>query len=76
MIRAGASIVAALIVTACASQPSASLPADLIIIAPRMLDVRAGKYLENRAVIIRDGRIAAIESSASAQQIEIGRAHV
>jgi imidazolonepropionase-like amidohydrolase len=34
-----------------------------------MLDVRSGAYLENRAVIIRNGRIAAIESAASAQRL-------
>ncbi len=69
MIRAAAIIVATLIITACASQPSATPPADLIIFAPRMLDVRSGAYLENRAVVIRDGRIASIESAASAQQL-------
>jgi imidazolonepropionase-like amidohydrolase len=67
MIRAAA--IATLIVIACASQPSATPPADLIIVAPRMLDVRSGAYLENRAVIIRDGRIAAIESAASVQRL-------
>jgi hypothetical protein len=62
---------ALLILAGCASQPPASPPADLIIIAPRMLDVRSGAYLENRAVIIRDGRIASIESAASAQKLSV-----
>jgi imidazolonepropionase-like amidohydrolase len=76
MIRAATLIVATLLVAGCAVQPTAPSspavqqpPADLIILAPRMLDVRAGAYLDNRAVIIRDGRIAAIESAADASQL-------
>jgi imidazolonepropionase-like amidohydrolase len=68
MFRAAATVIATLILTACASQPPTP-PVDLVIIAPRMLDVRAGAYLENRAVIIRDGRITAIASSDSVQRL-------
>ena len=57
-----------LIAAACASQQPPP-PADLIILAPRILDVRSGVYLENRAVIVRDGRITAVESAAGAQRL-------
>lgn len=68
MIRAVA-MTLLLIAAACASQPPISPPVDLVIIAPRMLDVRAGTYLENRAVIIRDGRITAITEAASVSRL-------
>lgn len=67
MIRAVA-MALLLIAAACASQQPPP-PADLIILAPRMLDVRSGVYLENRAVIVRDGRITAVESAAGAQRL-------
>jgi imidazolonepropionase-like amidohydrolase len=50
-------------VAACQSAPPTP-PVDLVVIAPRMLDVRSGNILENRAVIIRDGKITAVEDSS------------
>lgn len=38
----------------------AVIAAALIIIAPKMLDVRTGEIVKNRAVVIRDGRIAEV----------------
>jgi imidazolonepropionase-like amidohydrolase len=66
MQRAAALLIVTL-TAACATQ--STLPVDLIIIAPRMLDVRAGAYVENRAVILRDGRITAIESADHALRL-------
>src|SRR5688572_26511056 len=54
---------AALFVLTCQSVPPTP-PVDLVVIAPRMLDVRSGNILENRAVIIRDGKITAVEDSS------------
>lgn len=54
---------AAFLLLTCQSAPPPA-PVDLVVIAPRMLDVRSGKILENRAVIIRDGRITAVEDSS------------
>lgn len=42
---------------------------DLIVFAPRMLDVRSGEIVKDRAVIIRDGRITAVEESSFALRL-------
>jgi imidazolonepropionase-like amidohydrolase len=56
-----------LLFAACTSIPIG--PADLIVIAPRMLDVRNGRYVTDRVVIVRGGRIAAIENASRARDI-------
>ena len=56
-------IASALFFTACAAAPPPE-PADLVVIAPRMLDVRSGNILENRAVVIDDGKITAVEDAS------------
>ena len=64
---------AALLLTACSSAPlaiaPAPAPADLVIVAERMLDVRSGQYVRDRAVIVRDGKIASIEDASRAASI-------
>jgi imidazolonepropionase-like amidohydrolase len=47
---------------ACATSPPS--PVDLVVIAPRMLDVRNGTIVENKAVIVRDGKITAVEDAS------------
>ncbi len=61
--RVFAAFLFAAFLSGCQTTPSA--PADLIVIAPRMLDVKSGAYVMNRAIIIRDGRIVAIEDGAN-----------
>jgi imidazolonepropionase-like amidohydrolase len=49
----------------------APLPtADLVIVAPRMLDVRSGNIVPNRAIIVRDGKIASIEPASHAKRYD------
>lgn len=54
-------VAATFFLTACAAPPQ---PVDLVVIAPRMLDVRSGNIVENRAVIIDDGKITAVEDAS------------
>lgn len=54
-------LAAALLSVACAApRPSP----DLVVFAPRMLDVRTGNIVEGRAVIIDDGKIVGVVESA------------
>jgi len=65
-------VAALLLLTACSTAPAiapAIAPADLLIIAERMLDVRTGQYVRDRVVIVRDGKIAAIEDASRAAGI-------
>jgi imidazolonepropionase-like amidohydrolase len=50
----------------CASPPT---PADLVVFAPLLLDVRSGAILRDRAVIIRDGRITAVVEASFAHRL-------
>jgi imidazolonepropionase-like amidohydrolase len=54
-------LAALLLVLACttAQEP----PADLVIEAPRLLDVETGRYIENAMIVIRGDRIAEITTS-------------
>ena len=56
------------LITACSTAPAIA-PADLVIVAERMLDVRTGEYVRDRAIVVRDGKIAAIEDASRAQHI-------
>lgn len=60
--KSGPIIAAMLLAAACQSTPQPAV--DLVVIAPRMFDVRSGDIVENRAVIIRDRRITAVEDSS------------
>ena len=55
-----------LLLAGCRTAPS---PVDLIVFAPRLLDVRTGEMLTDRAVIIRDGRITAVEEASLAHRL-------
>ena len=59
-------VVFILLLTGCRTAPT---PVDLIVFAPRMLDVRSGETLTDRAVIIRDGRITAVEEGSFAHRL-------
>lgn len=43
--------------------------ADLVIVAPRLLDVARGEVLRDQAVIIRDGTISAVESAGRRRHV-------
>lgn len=66
--RSFAGIVAALLLVSCATAPAIA-PADLIVVAPRMLDVRSGRYVRDRMVVIRDGRIAEVHPASRARDV-------
>lgn len=60
--------IAGLLLASCAAT-TAIAPADLIIVAPRMLDVRSGQYVPDRVVVVRGGRIAEIHPASRAGDI-------
>jgi imidazolonepropionase-like amidohydrolase len=62
------SLAAAFFAVTCRTAPP-SPPVDLVVIAPHMLDVRSGNILENRAVVIRDGKITAVEDASFALRL-------
>ena len=41
-------------------------PSLLAVRAARLLDVRAGRYVENAVVVVRDGRIESVGTAAPA----------
>ena len=53
-------LAAALLFAACAAPRRSP---DLVVLAPRMLDVRTGNIVSSRAVIIYDGKIVGVEDS-------------
>lgn len=67
--RRAAAAALLLLFAACTTAPPPIAPADLIIVAERMLDVRTGTYVRDRVVIVRDGKIAAIEPASRARDI-------
>ncbi len=62
-------VVFSLFATKCDAAPPPP-KADLVIVASRMLDVRTGKYVKDAAVIVRDGKIAAIEPASRAKRYD------
>jgi imidazolonepropionase-like amidohydrolase len=66
--RACKALALLLLAGGCATAPG-STPVDLIVFAPRMLDVRTGTILTDRAVIIRDGKITSIVDASYAQRM-------
>ena len=63
-----AGAIAAVLLASCAVTPPIA-PADLIVIAPRMLDVRSGRYVRNRMIVIRSGKIDAIHPAARERDV-------
>ncbi|HEU4887903.1 MAG TPA: amidohydrolase family protein [Thermoanaerobaculia bacterium] len=63
----GGAIAVLLLASCAATTPIA--PADLVVVAPRMLDVRNGRYLRDRMVVVRDGRIAGIHPASRAADV-------
>jgi imidazolonepropionase-like amidohydrolase len=61
--------IAALLLASCTSTTTPIAPADLIVVAPRMLDVRSGRYVRDRMVVIRDGKIAEIHPASRAREV-------
>ncbi|MFL6246975.1 MAG: amidohydrolase family protein [Thermoanaerobaculia bacterium] len=59
----------AILLASCTSTKAPIAPADLIVVAPRMLDVRSGRYVSDRMVVIRDGKIAEIHPASRAREV-------
>jgi imidazolonepropionase-like amidohydrolase len=55
---------AAALAAALASLPAMAAPGDTFITADRLLDVRAGKYIDKPAILVRDGKIVDVKTQA------------